>query len=237
MPGIRILVVDDDADLRAMLRHSLELEDFVVMEAADGTTALTMTTQDRPDAVLLDLNLGVVSGLEVLTQIRRQSTVPVLLVTGRQEEADRVLGLELGADDYIIKPFLPRELAARVRAVLRRAQPGGSSDEVLDFDRLVIRPALRTASLDGKDLEMPPKEFDVLVHLAREPRRVFSKEDLLAAVWASSTEWQDPATVTEHVRRLRRRIEDDPAEPAWIETVRGVGYRFSPLSGSDPVNA
>lgn len=229
MPGIRVLVVDDDPDLRAMLRRTLEVEDFEVIEAPDGPTALARVTQDHPRAVLLDLNLGTVSGLEVLTQIRRTSTVPVLLVTGRQDEADRVLGLELGADDYVLKPFLPRELAARVRAVLRRTSTANPpSEPLLDFGRLVIRPAERTVMLDGDEVEMPPKEFDVLVHLARAPRRVFSKEDLLGAVWASSTEWQDPATVTEHVRRLRRRIEADPASPQWIETVRGVGYRFTP---------
>ena len=227
--GTRILVVDDDADLRTLLRRSMELEDFEVIEAADGNAALDLVASSRPDVVLLDVNLGAIGGLEVLTQIRRTSTVPVLLVTGRQEESDRVLGLELGADDYVVKPFLPRELAARVRAVLRRTRASSPPvDNPLEYGPLVIRPAERAVLIDGREVDMPPKEFDVLVHLASEPRRVFSKEDLLAAVWASSTEWQDPATVTEHVRRLRRRIERDPAEPVWIETVRGVGYRFVP---------
>jgi DNA-binding response OmpR family regulator len=157
------------------------------------------------------------------------SDIPVIMLTARAEESDRVAGLELGADDYVVKPFSPRELAARVNGVLRRTngrQPDLPSPIV--YDNLTIDPMSREVVLDGKVVEMTPKEFDVLAFLAASPRQVFSRAQLLESVWQSSPEWQDPATVTVHVRRIRNKIEADPEHPRWISTVWGVGYRFEP---------
>ena len=154
--------------------------------------------------------------------------IPVILLTARTEETDRVLGLDLGADDYVVKPFSPRELVARVRSVLRRATPSTATPEILDFGGLVIDEQAREVSIDGKSIEMTPKEFDLIAFLARSPRQVFSRGQLLEQVWDSSSEWQDPATVTVHIRRIRTKIEADPKEPRWLTTVWGVGYRFEP---------
>ena len=154
--------------------------------------------------------------------------LPVILLTARTEEPDRVLGLELGADDYVIKPFSPRELVARVRSVLRRSAPGAKPAEILEYDGLRIDEQARVVTLDGAEVEMTPKEFDLLAFLARSPRQVFSRSQLLEQVWDSSADWQDPSTVTVHVRRLRRKLEVDQENPRWITTVWGVGYRFEP---------
>jgi two-component system, OmpR family, phosphate regulon response regulator PhoB len=224
---LRVLVVDDSREARELARRALESEGFEVDEAADGGAALTSVADKEPDLVLLDLAMPGISGLEVLTQIRRSGTLPVMVLSGRGEESERVLALELGADDYVVKPFLVRELPARIRSVLRRSG-GTSAPPALDFGRLVVRIPEREVLLDGAVVELTPREFDLLAKLASSPRRVFSRDDLLKEVWGSSLDWQDPATVTEHVRRLRRKIEEDPEQPRWIQTVRGVGYRFEP---------
>lgn len=221
-----------------MVAAALAREGFDVETADTGEAALAAVSDQRPDLVLLDINMPGMGGLAVMTRLREDHNIPVILLTGRDQEDDRVAGLELGAEDYIVKPFYVRELAARTRAALRRirvlppaAAPAPASPSAsLDFGRLVIRLAEREVLVDGRLVETTPKEFDLLVFLACSPRTVFSRQELLDRVWGSSTEWQDPATVTEHVRRLRRKIEDDALHPKWLATVRGVGYRFEPAA-------
>lgn len=226
LDGLHVLVVDDHPEAREAARRALERAGFVVSEAADGDEALKAVTALAPDLVLLDLAMPGMGGLEVLTQIRRTGTLPVIVLSGRGEESERVVALEMGADDYVVKPFLVRELPARIRSVLRRSRPA-PSDRV-EFGELEIRLAEREVVLRGQRVETTAKEFDLLAKLASHPRRVFSRAQLLEEVWGSSRDWQDPATVTEHVRRLRRKIEDDPEQPRWLQTVRRVGYRFEP---------
>jgi two-component system phosphate regulon response regulator PhoB len=223
----RILVVDDDVESRALVRVALERESFSVVEAGDGTEALEVIVSDHPDLVVLDVNLPTLGGFDVLAQMRLVHSVPVIMVTARDGETDRVLGLELGADDYVIKPFSPRELASRVRAVLRRASLGGD-EEHLDFVGLHIDLVSREVSVEGRAVGLTTREFELLAFLASSPRRVYSRGQLLERVWSSALEWQDPATVTEHVRRIRMKIEPDPRSPRRIRTVRGVGYSFEP---------
>lgn len=230
----RLLVVDDMADTRRMVANALSRQGFIVDEADSGEAALARVAEHRPDLVLLDINMPGMSGLEVMAQLRRMHSVPVILLTGRDEENDRVVGLELGAEDYVVKPFYLRELAARTRAVLRRVQAAaataapGISLPRLDFGPLAIRLAEREVVVHGTVVDTTPKEFDLLVFLLSSPRAVFTRRDLLDHVWGSSVEWQDPATITEHMRRLRKKIEPDPEHPVWLCTVRGVGYRFDP---------
>jgi DNA-binding response OmpR family regulator len=224
----RVLVVDDEPMVREVVVAYLEREGFTVSEAADGPTALDLIGTTRPDLVVLDVMLPKLDGFSVLTEVRKAADVPVILLTARTEETDRVLGLELGADDYVVKPFSPRELAARVRSVLRRARPT-STPSRLEFDGLTIDGVSREVRLgDADPVELTPKEFDLLAFLAASPRQVFSRGQLLEQVWDSSPEYQDPSTVTVHVRRLRQKIEADPDAPRWITTVWGVGYRFEP---------
>lgn len=228
-PEARLLVVDDVAEARQAARRALERAGFAVVEAADGDAGLAAAASQPFDLVLLDLVMPGMSGFEVLTALRRQGDVPVIVLSGRGEESERVLALELGADDYVVKPFLVRELPARVRSVLRRSRPSaGAPARPLVFGVLEIHPVEREVILDAATVETTAREFDLLLKLASEPRRVFSRAELLEQVWGSSKDWQDPATVTEHVRRLRRKIEADPDNPRWIRTVRGVGYRFEP---------
>lgn len=225
----RILVVDDAPDTRLLLVRTLERDGFVVDEAEDGLAALAAIEAHPPNLVLLDVNMPGMSGFEVLSDLRRTRAIPIILLTGRDEETDRVIGLELGADDYVVKPFSLRELSARIRSVLRRAQPvTPPAQSSLEFGSLVIRLAEREVVVDGRVIDLTPKEFDLLAFLAASPRQVFSRTQLLENVWGSSSEWQDPATVTEHVRRLRKKIEPDPDHPRWLSTARGVGYRFEP---------
>ena len=223
----RVLVVDDSHAERLMTRRVLEREGFEVSEAADGPTALTAIGNADLDLVLLDLTMGGMDGLEVLTHLRRESDLPVIVVSGRAEERERVLALELGADDYVNKPIPVRELPARIRTVLRRIHPSDAGDRLV-FGSIEIRTAEREVLVDGEVVPTTSREFDVLAKLVSAPRKVFSREALLHEVWGSSTDWQDPATVTEHVRRLRHKLERDPARPALIQTVRGAGYRFQP---------
>jgi DNA-binding response OmpR family regulator len=225
-PAARVLVVDDDAAVRRVVQHALEREGFAIAEAGDGAHALDELRDGAVDLVVLDINLPNVGGFEVLAQIRHSTRVPVICLTGREDEIDRVLGLELGADDYVVKPFSPRELASRVRAVLRRTQAEPQRD--LQFGDLHIDQHAREVRLDGTLVELTAREFDLLAFLAATPRRVFSRAELLEAVWNSAAEWQDPATVTEHVRRIRIKLGEDRERPRWIRTVRSAGYAFEP---------
>jgi len=222
----RVLVVDDDDVIRRLVRDGLERDGFDVHDVADGASALAVLEDQPPSIVILDVNLPARGGFEVLQAIRANSRVPVILLTGRVDEIDRVLGLELGADDYVVKPFSPRELAARVRAVLRRA--ANDEHHTLVFGELTIDPVAREVMLDGRLVELTAREFDLLQFLARSPRRVFSHGELLESVWHSASDWQDPATVTEHIRRVRAKIEADREHPRWIRTVRAAGYAFEP---------
>jgi DNA-binding response OmpR family regulator len=224
---LRVLVVDDEPMVREVVTAYLERDGFVVAAVADGRAALDVLAASSPDLVVLDVMLPEVDGFDVLSRLRRQSEVPVILLTARTEEPDRVLGLELGADDYVVKPFSPRELAARVRSVLRRTRPGPPSTRVAYGD-LIIDGATREVAVGGDLIELTPKEFDLIAYLAANPRQVFSRGQLLEQVWDSSSDYQDPSTVTVHIRRLRQKIEDDASHPRWLQTVWGVGYKFEP---------
>jgi DNA-binding response OmpR family regulator len=225
----RVLVVDDEAMVREVVARYLEQDGHEVVAVADGETALAQLGSEQFDLVVLDLMLPSVDGLSVLREMRRTSDTPVILLTARGEEADRVLGFDLGADDYVVKPFSPRELSRRVTSVLRRVTAPPTTDEpALRFDGLEIDERTREVRVDGELVELTRREFDLLVFLARSPRQVFSRAQLLDQVWGSSPEWQDPATVTVHIGHLRHKIEHDPGQPRWLLTVRGVGYRFEP---------
>jgi DNA-binding response OmpR family regulator len=222
-----VLVVDDEPTIREIVVRYLRRDGFRTLEAADGDRANVLLDTESPDLVVLDLMLPGVDGLELCRRIRSGSQIPVIMLTARGDESDRIVGLELGADDYVTKPFSPRELAARVRTVLRRAEPMSNGDEHLTYDGLVIDSATRAVSKDGEPLRLTAREFDLLWFLARHPQRVFSRELLMRRVWGYSSA-VDTGTVTVHVRRLREKIEDDPSRPRHLETVWGVGYRFSP---------
>jgi len=222
----RVLVVDDDEVIRSLVRDGLEREGFEVCVAADGENALRILTEEAPHLVILDVNLPAIGGFDVLAAIRDSSGVPVIMLTGRVDEVDRVLGLELGADDYVMKPFSPRELASRARAVLRRVAP--DTKRALDFGELRIDLKTREVEVRGAAVTLTAREYDLLAFLAQSPRQVFSHGELLAQVWKSNAEWQDPATVTEYVRRIRVKIEADRNQPRWIRTVRAAGYAFHP---------
>jgi DNA-binding response OmpR family regulator len=214
--------------VREVVCAYLSREGFIAEEAGDGRSAMASIADRRPDLIVLDVMLPEIDGFSILTELRKRSSVPVILLTARTEEPDRVLGLELGADDYVVKPFSPRELAARVRSVLRRAAAAPQNGERLEFESLVLDSSTREVWVGGTLVEMPPKEFDLLFYLAASPRQVFSRGQLLEHVWGSSADWQDPSTVTVHIRRLRQKVESDPDRPSRITTVWGVGYRFEP---------
>ena len=220
-----VLVVDDEPMVREVLTQYLTHDGFTVVEAADGDEAVAKLDECTPDLVLLDLMLPKRHGLEVLRHARSTSDVPVILLTALGDEKDRVAGLELGADDYVVKPFSPREVAARVKSVLRRSS-GPSAPAVTRFSDVEIDIGRRQVTRAGDEVELTRLEFDLLAFLLANPNRVVSREELLQNVWDSSAEWQDPATVTVHVRRLRQKLEADPSEPDHILTVYGVGYRF-----------
>ena len=223
----RVLVVDDEPMVREVVSAYLTREGYEVTEAGDGRAALDAIAGAEPDLVVLDVMLPRVDGFSVLSALRKHSKVPVILLTARTEEPDRVLGLELGADDYVVKPFSPRELAARVRSVLRRTS-AVTPPTRMEFTGLTIDGKSREVLMDERVVELTPKEFDLLAFLASSPRQVVSRGQLLEQVWDSSPEYQDPSTVTVHVRRVRQKIEANPDQPRWITTVWGVGYRFEP---------
>jgi DNA-binding response OmpR family regulator len=222
----RILLVDDEPRVREVVAGYLQRDGFEVQTASDGLSARRHLAAFKPHLVVLDVMLPQLSGLELLGEIRRSGDLPVILLTARTDEVDRVAGLELGADDYVVKPFSPRELVARVRSVMCRSTPKPVPGPIV-LDGLRIDVAGRIVEVGGDVVEMTAKEFDVLAFLAAHRGRVFTRAELLEHVWGSSPEWQDPATVTVHVRRIRQKIEDDPQDPRWVTTVWGVGYRFA----------
>ena len=221
-----VLVVDDEPMVRDVVSRYLERDGHRVVTAADGENARGLIEREEPSLVLLDVMLpGRTDGLELCRWIRSTSDLPVILLTARVEETDRIVGLELGADDYVTKPFSPRELATRVKTVLRRARNGRPPLERVSVGPLVVDAAKREARRDGELLSLTAKEFDLLWFLASNPNRVFSRDQLMHRVWGYSAAL-DTGTVTVHVRRLREKLEEDPSEPRLLETVWGVGYRL-----------
>jgi DNA-binding response OmpR family regulator len=223
-----VLLVDDEPMVREVIARYLERDGMTVHEIADGDAGLAWLDDRRPDLVVLDVMLPGVDGLTILRHVRSLGDdIPVVLLTARTEEVDRVLGLELGADDYVVKPFSPREVALRVRNLLRRSAPAAPTG-AMRFGELAIDSGAREVTVAGRPITLTPKEFDLLLLLAQSPRQVFSRRQLLELVWSSSPDFQDPATVTVHVGRIRQKIEADPQRPRWILTAWGVGYRFEP---------
>jgi DNA-binding response OmpR family regulator len=222
-----ILVVDDEPTIREVVVRYLEREGYSTLQAGDGDEAKRLLELDVPSLVVLDLMLPGINGLALCRWLRTRSTVPVIMLTARGEEADRIVGLELGADDYVTKPFSPRELVARVKTVLRRAEPESRLEERLTVGELDIDASSREVVRSGEVLRLTAKEFDLLWFLASHPRRVFSRAQLMDRVWGYAAAF-DTGTVTVHIRRLREKIELDPSRPRHLETVWGVGYRLSP---------
>ncbi len=227
----RILVVDDEAIVTEVVERYLIREGYTVVIARDGAAALDAVARDAPDLIVLDLMVPRVDGLEVCRRIRAESRVPIIMLTAKNEESDKILGLGLGADDYVVKPFSPRELVARIQAVLRRSataplEPG----DQLRYGGLKINPRGRTAEIAGRPIELTAREFDLLYFLARNPGQVFSREQLLDQVWDFHFPG-DVSTVTVNVRRLREKIEADPNRPRYVKTVWGIGYKFDPGPG------
>jgi len=221
-----ILIVDDEPTLLATLKYNLEREGFAVATAADGEYAVAHARANRPDLIVLDLMLPRLDGLEVCRILRRESTAPILMLTARADEVDKVVGLELGADDYVTKPFSMREVLARVRALLRRAEAPAQDDSgTFSGGNLILDMRRRVVSKGGRRLSLKPKEFDLLSHLMRNKGRVFTREQLLDQIWGYDFVGQT-RTVDVHVRWLREKVEEHPSRPALLITVRGVGYRF-----------
>jgi two-component system, OmpR family, phosphate regulon response regulator PhoB len=222
--GPRVLVVDDDERVRTVVSWQLEADGCTVSEASDGAAALECIDRDRPDLVVLDLSLPGIGGLDVLRRVRGDEgggpPLPVIVLSGRCGETDRIVGLDLGADDYLVKPFSPGELAARVRSVLRRYRAPVPTER--HRGGLWVDEGARDVSVDGRPIDLTAKEFDLLAFLARHPRQVFTRAQLLEHVWGSAREWQSDATVTEHVHRLRQKL----GTGGLLHTVRGVGYRL-----------
>jgi DNA-binding response OmpR family regulator len=221
-----VLVVDDEPIVREVVVRYLAREGHRTLEAAHGDVARAVIEKSEPDLVVLDVMLPGTDGLELCRWIRGRSELPVILLTARGEEADRIVGLELGADDYVTKPFSPRELSARVRSVLRRSTMTAPVARSLGFGEVRLERETREARKSGAPIRLTAKEFDLLWFLASHPRRVFSRDQLMASVWGY-TAALDTGTVTVHVRRLREKIEDDPSRPRYLETVWGIGYRLA----------
>jgi two-component system, OmpR family, response regulator ResD len=234
-PG-RIMIVDDDPTVAGIVARYLERDGYEVVEAHDGLAALELAESSKPDLVVLDVMLPYVDGLEVCRRLRSSGSIPIIMLSARGHETDRVVGLELGADDYLAKPFSPRELTARIRSVLRRANSGPAADTDGGSDRisaghLDIDMAGREVRVHGLSVSLTVREFELLAFLAGRPGRVFTRQVLLERVWGYS--FGDTTTVTVHIRRLREKVEDEPSDPQMIETVWGVGYRFR-RPGLDP---
>ncbi|MFZ3573112.1 response regulator transcription factor [Streptomyces sp. BH097] len=230
----RVLVVDDDPTVAEVVAGYLDRAGYRVDRADDGPAALARAAAHRPDLVVLDLMLPGMDGLEVCRRMRERGPVPVIMLTARGDEDDRILGLEVGADDYVTKPFSPRELVLRVDSVLRRARPATARQRPLYAAGLTVDPAARRVTRDGVELALTLREFDLLVFFLRNPGRAYSREDLMREVWG--WEFGDLSTVTVHIRRLRGKVEDDPARPRLIQTVWGVGYRFEPATAPEPAD-
>ena len=226
---LTILVVDDEPNIVEVVSAYLQREMFNVVTAGDGETAMRKFNDHSPDLVVLDVMIPRVDGLEVLRRVRARGNTPVIMLTARGEESDKLVGLGIGADDYLTKPFSPRELVARIKAVLRRAtsapEPEPGADSVLRFQGLKVNPRTRTVETDKGPADLTAKEFDLLFFLASHPAEVFTRTQLLDQVWDYSY-YGDTSTVTVHIRRLREKIEPDPMRPRYIKTVWGVGYKF-----------
>jgi DNA-binding response OmpR family regulator len=225
--GKKILVVDDKAELRSLLKSYLTQEGFEVATAGDGQEALFVARRERPDLVILDLMMPEMGGYDFMRIYSRESDIPVIILTARLDENDKVLGLELGADDYVTKPFSPRELTARVRAVLRRMdKQAGRGSEILRAGELALDKAGRSLSVAGRPVDLTPSEFDLLAALMAAPGRVFSRLELLERLQGAAYEGYE-RTIDVHIRNLRTKIEADPSNPRYVETVYGAGYRFA----------
>ncbi len=223
----KILVVDDEDTIREVVRRYLERDGFAVREAADGYEALDAIQESPPDLIVLDLMLPGIDGLTITQHLRQDRQIPIIMLTAKGEASDRIRGLDLGADDYITKPFSPQEVVSRVRAVLRRINdsPSIPTETPIEFKRIQIDPRGRIVDVDGNSINLAAKEFDLLYFFARHSGQVFSRDQLLAQVWGDEL-YTDPSTVTVHIRRLREKIEVIPSQPEHLQTVWGVGYKF-----------
>jgi two-component system, OmpR family, response regulator ResD len=222
-----VLVVDDEPVITDVVARYLERAGYATRVAADGPEAIRIAGESRPDLVVLDLLLPGLDGLEVMRELHEREPTRVILLTAKGEASDRIAGLQRGADDYVVKPFSPAELVARVDAVLRRREPEPEREQAIEFDGLEIDPAARTALVRGEQVQLTVREFDLLLFLAGHPGQAFSRDQLMDAIWDYPF-YTDTSTVTVHMRRLRAKVELEPSEPRWLQTVWGVGYRFQP---------
>jgi len=225
----KILVIEDTESDRSLARTVLQREGYILFEAETGEQGLEMIEQVQPDLVLLDVMLPGIDGLEVCRQIRARYEIPVIMLTAREDEVDKVVGLEIGADDYVVKPFAPREFVARVRAMLRRTvitEKAVAQRKRINYSNLEIDLPTRSATVDNEIVHLTPKEFDLLFHLASQPRRVFTREDIIEEVWGYTTPGGDLRTVDTHIKRLRKKLEEGRDVPWSLATVWGVGYKF-----------
>jgi len=236
MSELSILVVEDEPSIAEVVGLYLQRAGYQVQTAADGKIAMTILEEEIPDLVVLDIMLPEIDGLSLTRWLRDRSDVPIIMLTARREEIDRIAGLEMGADDYVVKPFSPQELVSRVRAVMRRMKRASSlngeqaqaeSERPLTFDNLTINALSRTVMASGEDVPLTAKEFDLLYLMAQHPKQVYTREQLLDRIWGGA-EYIDPGTVTVHIRRVREKIESDPSNPTRLVTVWGVGYKFEP---------
>jgi len=222
----KILVVEDELKIARLVRDYLHQAGFAVVEAADGASALSMARSEKPDMVVLDLGLPEMDGLDVTRRLRQSSSVPIIMLTARSEESDRIVGLELGADDYIVKPFSPKELVARIRAVLRRADATLGGGELVRAGAVTIDIPKMRVTVSDEDVDLTATEFELLVTLARHPGRIYTRAQLLDALHGVSFESYE-RSVDAHIKNIRRKIEADPRRPQLLLTVYGVGYKFS----------
>lgn len=229
MSADRILIVEDEPSIAEVVALYLRRSGYEVIFAKDGLEAQNEIEAHSPDLIVLDLMLPIVDGFELTRWLRDHSDTPIIMLTARRDEVDRIAGLEMGADDYILKPFSPQEVVSRVRAVLRRTkpQPEEAAEQPLVFPSMEIDPQTRLVTIEGQEITLTAKEFDTLWLLAQHPRQVFTRNHVLERVWGVS-DYIDPSTVTVHIRRLREKIETDPSNPAHLQTVWGVGYKFEP---------
>ena len=226
-PRGSILVVDDEPTITDVVSRYLERAGYSTRIAGDGADALRIAGESRPDLVVLDLMMPGMDGLEVMRRLREHERVSVILLTAKGEHTDRIIGLRLGADDYVVKPFSPAELVARVDAVLRRVNNSPQPEEPIAFEGFELDPVARRVTVRGEEAQLTVREYDLLLHFVRHPGQVFSRDQLMDSVWRYSF-YTDTSTVTVHVRRLRAKIEADASNPRWLQTVWGVGYRFQP---------